>query len=238
MVGEYLHSNGWWNQKPVECGRVRGRSDLGLAGVWTRRPNSDTCSAAEIILVSTTNRTRRSATRIIGTTAVGLVPTIYLYACAARLAQPPPPPLVLPTVAQPILPTATPTPAGHLVKASWYGPGLAGRKTTSGELFNPRALTAASKTLPLGSVVKVTNPQNGKSVNVRINDRGPFVRGRNLDLSQRAAEKIGVIHKGVARVKVSSAITPVEYDSATPPQSDRMSQAQPADANNYRATRK
>jgi len=56
------------------------------------------------------------------------------------------------------------------VKASWYGPGLTGQKTTSGEVYNPRALTAASKTLPIGSVVKVTNPENGKSVNVRINE--------------------------------------------------------------------
>ena len=94
------------------------------------------------------------------------------------------------------------------MKASWYGPGLTGQKTTSGEVYNPRALTAASKTLPIGSVVKVTNPENGKSVNVRINDRGPFVPGRSLDLSQRAAEKIGVIHKGVARVKVSRPATP------------------------------
>jgi rare lipoprotein A len=117
---------------------------------------------------------------------------------------------VLPTITQPIQPAAIPTPASHIVKASWYGPGLTGRKTTSGEVYNPRALTAASKTLPIGSVVKVTNPENGKSVNVRINDRGPFVRGRSLDLSQRAAEKIGVIHKGVARVKVSRAAPPEE----------------------------
>src|SRR6266404_4457757 len=139
--------------------------------------------------------------------AAGLVPTLYLYGCAARPA--PAPPLVLPPIAQPIQP-ATPTPASHDVKASWYGPGLAGRKTTSGEVYNPGALTAASKTLPIGSVVKVTNPENGKSVNVRINDRGPFVRGRSLDLSQRAAEKIGIIHKGVARVKVSRAAPPEE----------------------------
>ncbi len=107
----------------------------------------------------------------------------------------------------------------HVVKASWYGPGLAGKKTTSGEVYNPKALTAASKTLPIGSVVKVTNPENGKSVNVRINDRGPFVRGRSLDLSQRAAEKIGVIHKGVTRVKVTRAAVPV-HESATPAVSD------------------
>ncbi len=154
--------------------------------------------------------TRRSASRIIGTMAAGLVSTVYLYSCAARPAPTPPSPLVLPTITQPIQPAAIPTPASHIVKASWYGPGLTGRKTTSGEVYNPRALTAASKTLPIGSVVKVTNPENGKSVNVRINDRGPFVRGRSLDLSQRAAEKIGVIHKGVARVKVSRAAPPEE----------------------------
>jgi rare lipoprotein A len=157
---------------------------------------------------------RRSVPRIIGTMVTGLVPTFYLYSCAARPAPAPPPSLVLPSIAQPIQPTATPTPPGHIVKASWYGPGLAGKKTTSGEVYNPKALTAASKTLPIGSVVKITNPQNGKSVNVRINDRGPFVRGRSLDLSQRAAEKIGVIHKGVARVKVSTtAATPAQSDS-------------------------
>jgi rare lipoprotein A (peptidoglycan hydrolase) len=90
-----------------------------------------------------------------------------------------------------------------LVKASWYGPGLAGRRTSSGERFNPNQLTAASKTLPIGSVVRVTNVANGRSVNVRINDRGPFVRGRSLDLSRSAAQKIGMTHKGVARVKVA-----------------------------------
>ncbi len=123
--------------------------------------------------------TRRSTSRMVGTMAAGLVPTIYLYACAAR-PEPAPPPLLLPTISQPIQPAATPTPSSHVVKASWYGPGMAGRITTSGEVFNPRALTAASRTLPLGSIVKVTNPQNGKSVNVRINDRGPFVRAAAL----------------------------------------------------------
>jgi rare lipoprotein A len=81
---------------------------------------------------------------------------------------------------------------------------LAGRKTSSGERFNPRALTAASKTLPIGSVISVTNPRTGKSVKVRINDRGPFVPGRSLDLSRRAAEKIGIIHEGVAAVKITT----------------------------------
>jgi rare lipoprotein A len=140
--------------------------------------------------------------------ATGIVPTLYLYSCAARPAPRPEIHPVATVVAQPIPPTATPTPISRIAKASWYGPGLAGKKTTTGEIYNPRALTAASKTLPLGSVVKVMNPQNGKSVTVRINDRGPFVRGRSLDLSQRAAEKIGIIRKGVARVKVSKLPAP------------------------------
>jgi hypothetical protein len=90
-----------------------------------------------------------------------------------------------------------------VVTASWYGPGFAGHRTSSGERFDPNQLTAASKTLPLGSVVHVTNVTNGRSVNVRINDRGPFVRGRSLDLSHRAAQKIGLTAKGVGRVKVT-----------------------------------
>lgn len=172
----------------------------------------------------------RSASRIVGTMAAGVVPAIYLYACAARPAPPPPLPPP-PTIAQPIQPSERPTPAVHVVKASWYGPGLAGKKTTSGEVYNPKALTAASKTLPIGSVVKVTNPQNGKSVNVRINDRGPFVPGRSLDLSQHAAEKIGVTHKGVARVKVSKVATPDQHDSATAAQSDQNAPVQSEGAN-------
>ena len=111
--------------------------------------------------------------RAIGALASGVVLAVFLYSCASRLA---PQPVAPPVLAQPIQPTAAPTPVSHTAKASWYGPGLAGQKTTSGEPYNPEALTAASKTLPLGSVVKVTNPENGKSVKVRINDRGPSSR--------------------------------------------------------------
>jgi rare lipoprotein A len=89
--------------------------------------------------------------------------------------------------------------------ASWYGPGFAGRRTSNGEVYNPEGLTAASKTLPLGSHVRVTNPDNGRSVVVRINDRGPYVRGRSLDLSHGAAQRIGLTGKGVGRVQVASA---------------------------------
>jgi rare lipoprotein A (peptidoglycan hydrolase) len=98
--------------------------------------------------------------------------------------------------------------------ASWYGPGFEGHTTSSGERFDSNELTAASKTLPLGARVRVTNPDNGRSVVVRINDRGPFVRGRSLDLSHRAAQQIGLTGKGVGRVQVASADAPVSYTGA------------------------
>ena len=109
-------------------------------------------------------------------------------------------------------------PAGGRVEiASWYGPGLAGHTTSTGETFNPDELTAASKTLPIGSRIRVTNPDNGRSVVVRINDRGPFVRGRSLDLSHRAAREIGLTAKGVGRVHVSTAGATSRDGPAYPP---------------------
>jgi rare lipoprotein A len=95
----------------------------------------------------------------------------------------------------------------HTEVASWYGPGFAGRRTSNGEVYNPEGLTAASKTLPLGSHVRVMNPDTGRSVVVRINDRGPFVHGRSLDLSHGAAQQIGLTGKGVGRVQVSPTAT-------------------------------
>ncbi|RMG71338.1 MAG: septal ring lytic transglycosylase RlpA family protein [Nitrospirae bacterium] len=86
--------------------------------------------------------------------------------------------------------------------ASWYGPKFHGRKTASGEVFDMYRLTAAHKSLPFGTRLRVTNPENGKSVVVKINDRGPFVRGRDLDLSYGAARRIGLIQKGTSRVYV------------------------------------
>lgn len=84
--------------------------------------------------------------------------------------------------------------------SSWYGPGFHGRQTASGERFNKNDLTAAHKTLKFGTRVKVTNPKNGKTVVVRINDRGPFIKGRVLDLSEKAASMIGIKSRGVAKV--------------------------------------
>ena len=91
----------------------------------------------------------------------------------------------------------------HVVTASWYGPGFNGNRTASGEVFHQSDLTAASRTLPLGTHVRVTNLVNGRSVVVRINDRGPFVSGRSIDLSRSAAERIGMAREGVGTVKLS-----------------------------------
>jgi len=94
------------------------------------------------------------------------------------------------------------------VRASWYGPGFAGHRTSNGERFNPEKLTAASTTIPIGSIVRVMNVENGRTVAVRINDCGPFVPGRSIDLSHRAARVLGMARKGVATVKLLSINTP------------------------------
>lgn len=88
------------------------------------------------------------------------------------------------------------------MKASWYGPGFHGRKTANGEKFDQMSYTAAHKSLRFGTLLKITNPKNGKSIVVRINDRGPYIEGRDLDLSKAAALELGLMRKGVARLKV------------------------------------
>ena len=85
--------------------------------------------------------------------------------------------------------------------ASCYGPGFHGRRTASGEKFNTHALTAAHKTLPFGSRVRVTNERTGRSVVVRINDRGPYAHGRVIDLSKAAAQAVGL--SGVGKVSLA-----------------------------------
>jgi rare lipoprotein A len=93
--------------------------------------------------------------------------------------------------------------AAHVITASWYGRKFRGRRTSSGEKFNENRLTAASRTLPMQSLVRVTNLANGKSVVVRINDRGPYVGERAIDLSRAAAHRIGLTSRGVGRVKIA-----------------------------------
>lgn len=87
-------------------------------------------------------------------------------------------------------------------KASWYGPRFHGRKTASGEIFNQHELTAAHRSLPFGTKVRVTNLRNGKSVVVRINDRGPYAHGRVIDVSKAAAKHLGMLDSGLAQVRL------------------------------------
>jgi rare lipoprotein A len=100
--------------------------------------------------------------------------------------------------------------------ASWYGPWHQGRKTASGERFDQNKLTAAHPTLPLGTAATVTNLENGRSVDVTINDRGPYVKDRAIDLSKKAANALGFKEKGIATVKieVKDEDAPVETASA------------------------
>ena len=106
-------------------------------------------------------------------------------------------------------PAATPPAAGTPVyraegQASWYGQRHHGRRTASGERFDQHALTAAHRSLPFGTRVRVTNLNNDRSVVVRINDRGPHTRGRIIDVSRRAAEQLDMLRSGTAPVRVQS----------------------------------
>lgn len=84
--------------------------------------------------------------------------------------------------------------------ASWYGPGFQGNRTANGEIYDMNGISAAHKSLPFGTIVRVVDLDTGRSVVVRINDRGPFIEGRIIDLSKGAAEKLGIVDKGIARV--------------------------------------
>ncbi|HLM44703.1 MAG TPA: septal ring lytic transglycosylase RlpA family protein [Myxococcaceae bacterium] len=103
-----------------------------------------------------------------------------------------------------VRPEKPPSPGTYLEEglASYYGPGLAGRPTASGEKFNPQKLTAAHKKLPFGTCLRVVNMENGRSVEVRVNDRGPFVQGRVVDVSLAAAKQLDMLKKGLARVRI------------------------------------
>ncbi|MGH7948645.1 MAG: septal ring lytic transglycosylase RlpA family protein [Candidatus Binataceae bacterium] len=102
--------------------------------------------------------------------------------------------------------------------ASWYGPGFHGQPTSSGEVYDEHDLTAASTVIPIGSRVLVTNLSNDRSVEVTINDHGPFVKGRTLDLSQKAARMIGLIKDGTAEVRMDVLSKPEgSREVGTPP---------------------
>jgi rare lipoprotein A len=150
--------------------------------------------------------------------------------------QPPVPTAAIAPVPAPVAPPK-PAPA-QTVKASYYGDEFRGKPTASGERYDPNQLTAASKRLPIGSLVHVTNPENGRSVVVRINDHGPYVRGRSLDLSKAAARRIGLTKKGVARVKIArlharpkseTAALPEEAKAAEPAATPAAVQSKPTE---------
>jgi rare lipoprotein A len=111
-----------------------------------------------------------------------------------------------------LVPTVTPVrlasaSSGQVAKviegtASWYGPGFFGNRTANGEVFRPGTLTAAHRTLPFGTMVRVTNLNNGRSTVVRINDRGPFVGNRVIDLGHGAAQQVGLVSSGLAPVRL------------------------------------
>jgi rare lipoprotein A len=145
------------------------------------------------------------ATRTLLFGSLVLVSALVSVGCAkksvARNTPPPPPPSSSPS-GQPA-PGVVPTISDLYGYASWYGYPYHGRKTASGEVYDMYQLTAAHKTLPLGTVVRVSNQDNGREVEVRINDRGPFVDGRVIDLSYAAAKQIQMIGPGIALVKLS-----------------------------------
>ncbi|HEV8715403.1 MAG TPA: septal ring lytic transglycosylase RlpA family protein [Candidatus Binatia bacterium] len=146
---------------------------------------------------------------------VGVMLPMVLSGCASTVSrrQSPPPILALPTPRPP---------TGQFGAASWYGPGFHGNPTASGEIYNQHALTAAHPTLPLGTRVQVTNLANGKSMQVRITDRGPFVRGRAIDLSRGAAKKLGMVKAGLSRVRIRPlSASQAKGLRASPPRSQR-----------------
>ncbi len=133
------------------------------------------------------------------------VPAPAADALPSEILQPDAAPVVADPAEAPVEPVAVETvdepyePIGE-GEASYYGYELAGNRTASGERFNPKALTAAHRTLPLGTRLRVTNKSNGKSVIVRINDRGPFVKRRLIDVSLGAAQQINMVRVGKAQV--------------------------------------
>lgn len=118
---------------------------------------------------------------------------LLLQACTLVGGEAPPPPS----------PADQTAPWVQVGMASWYGDRFQGRATASGEVYDMHSLTAAHRTLPFGTRIRVENLDNGRAVTVYINDRGPFVKDRILDVSRRAAERLGMLGSGTARVRVT-----------------------------------
>lgn len=129
--------------------------------------------------------------------------------CAAQ--KPPPAPAMAPSP----LPSLAPI-RSVVGTASWYGPGFNGRATATGEIYDQDEMTAAANIFPLDSRVVVTDLANGRAVEVRVNDRGPFVKGRKIDLSHGAARALGMVAPGTARVRMDLVETPAVDPSGRP----------------------
>lgn len=128
-----------------------------------------------------------------------LICASLLSACAAQRSAPLP---AVAPIAQPLPQTPQPAFRAQEGMASWYGQSHHGKRTASGEAFNMESMTAAHRTLPFGTIVRVTHLATNRTVTVRINDRGPFINGRILDLSARSARELGIDRAGVARVRI------------------------------------
>ena len=112
-------------------------------------------------------------------------------------------------IAPPLPPSITSSSGASVIgTASWYGPGFNGHRTSSGAIYDQEGLTAASVLFPLGTRLRVTNLANDHQVDVTVNDHGPYVKGRGLDLSRRAAQQLGMIGRGTARVRMAVLETP------------------------------
>lgn len=166
-------------------------------------------------------------------TVIGVLFSFLLQSCStglpSRQEPPPPPPFFpAPAPAAPQMQEETSKPEGpgtqQVGKASWYGSKHQGKETASGETFDQNELTAAHPTLPLGAMATVTNLETGDSVDVKITDRGPYVKGRKIDLSKAAAQEIGMTKKGVTKVKIVSKASrkgkkkPAQKRTTSPPQ--------------------
>ena len=157
-------------------------------------------SATEAAATATTNDTAAEAL----VPAPTVAPADLTDAPADLTAAPAPAPIAPAPVEQPQAPAAKPaTRSLGSGVASYYGDRFHGRRTASGQAFNMHAMTAAHKTLPFGTRVLVTNPRNGKSVTVTINDRGPYAHGRTIDLSKAAATEIGLVQRGHGTVELA-----------------------------------
>ena len=157
------------------------------------------------------------AVRLVSGPLAALVATSFTLHCTR-------PPATSPRVARGRGESPAPLPA-HVYEeqgtASWYGggDGFAGKPTASGEIFDPAQLTAAHRTLPLGTWLEVENLDNHRKVVVKVNDRGPFIRGRMLDLSKAAAERIGMLGNGTAEVQIRS-VDPQDRPAGIDPAED------------------